>query len=211
MVMVYDKEKVQIKTSNEKRSWVEEPATSLQACLPEQLQAKVAQSCPTLCDHGVLQARILEWVPFQGDLPNPGMEPRSPTLQADSLPAEPPGKPKNTGVGSLSLLQGISPTQGLLPCRRILYQLRDTQLPATACDNSTRGKCCHPGKLVCAVVSRDLPGSAMESRQHVHRQETAKVARSHHQPGERPRIGDSSQTQRPALPTPDLLHPACRP
>ena len=36
---------------------------------------------------------------------------RSPTLQADSLPAEPQGKPKNTGVGSLSLLLQISPTQ----------------------------------------------------------------------------------------------------
>ena len=32
-------------------------------------------------------------IPFSGGLPNPGMEPRSPTLQADSLPAEPPGKP----------------------------------------------------------------------------------------------------------------------
>ena len=38
-------------------------------------------------------------------------KPRSPTLQADSLPAEPQGKPKNTGVGSLSLLQWIFPTQ----------------------------------------------------------------------------------------------------
>ena len=45
------------------------------------------------------------------DLPNPGIKPRSPALQADSLPAEPPGKPKNTGVGSLSLLQQIFPTQ----------------------------------------------------------------------------------------------------
>ena len=44
--------------------------------------------------------------PPPGDLPNPGIEPRSPELQADSLPPEPPGKPKNTGVGSLSLLQG---------------------------------------------------------------------------------------------------------
>ena len=35
------------------------------------------------------------------DLPNPGMEHRSPALQEDSVPAEPPGKPKNTGVGSL--------------------------------------------------------------------------------------------------------------
>ena len=63
-----------------------------------------------------------------GDLPNPGIEPRSPTLQVDSLPAEPPGKPKKTGVGSLSLLQLIFPTQesnwGLLYYRKILYQLR---------------------------------------------------------------------------------------
>ena len=38
------------------------------------------------------------------DLLNPGIEIRFPTLQADSLPSEPPGKPMNTGVGSLSLL-----------------------------------------------------------------------------------------------------------
>ena len=36
------------------------------------------------------------------DLPNPGIKPRSPEFQADSLPFEPPGKPKNIGVGSLS-------------------------------------------------------------------------------------------------------------
>ena len=50
-----------------------------------------------------------------------------PTLQADSLPSEPPGKPKNTEMGSPSLLQGIFPTQRsnrvLLHCRWILYQL----------------------------------------------------------------------------------------
>ena len=82
-------------------------------------EVKVAQSCPTLCNpmdytvHGILQARILEWVTFPSPehLPNPGIEPRSPALQADSLPAEPQGKPKKTGVGSLSLLQGIFPTQ----------------------------------------------------------------------------------------------------
>ena len=53
-------------------------------------------------------------------------QPRSPTLQADSLPSEPPGKPKNNRLGSLSLLQGIFQTQeshqGLLHCRRILSQ-----------------------------------------------------------------------------------------
>ena len=62
-----------------------------------------------------------------GGLPNPGIEPKSPTLQVDSLPSEPPGKPKNTRVGSLTLLQGIFPNQesklGLLHCRQILYQL----------------------------------------------------------------------------------------
>ena len=47
--------------------------------------------------------------PPPGDLPNPGIKPKSPTLQADALPSEPPGKPKNTGVGNLSLLQGNFP------------------------------------------------------------------------------------------------------
>ena len=62
-----------------------------------------------------------------GDLPDPRIEPGSPTLQADPLLSEPPGKPMNMGVGSQSLLQGIFLTQksswGLLHCRRILYQL----------------------------------------------------------------------------------------
>ena len=43
--------------------------------------------------------------PPPGDLPNPGIEHRSTALQEDSLPSEPPRKPENTGVGSLSLLQ----------------------------------------------------------------------------------------------------------
>ena len=68
----------------------------------------VAQSCPILCDpmdcslpgssvHGILQVRILEWVamPPQGDLPNPGIEPRSPALQVDFLQSEQPEKPKD--------------------------------------------------------------------------------------------------------------------
>ena len=52
--------------------------------------------------------------PSPGDLPNSGIEPRSPAFQADSLPAEPPGKPKNTGLGSLSFLQWIFPTTNWL-------------------------------------------------------------------------------------------------
>ena len=60
-------------------------------------------------------------------LPYPGMKARSLASQADSLQSEPPGKPQNTGVDSLTLLQENFPTQelnlGLLNCRRILYQL----------------------------------------------------------------------------------------
>ena len=59
------------------------------------------------------------------DLPNPGIEPRSHVMQVDSLPAEPQGKAKNIGVGSLSILQQIFPTQesnqDLLHCRQILH------------------------------------------------------------------------------------------
>ena len=74
---------------------------------------------------------ILEYItgvfPSPGDLPNSGIRPRSPALQADSLPAEPQGKPKSTGVGSLFLPQQIFLTQesnlGLLHCRWILHQL----------------------------------------------------------------------------------------
>jgi len=79
--------------------------------------------------HGNLPARTLEWVavPFSRGSSQPGIKPRSPALQGDSLPAEPQGKPKNTGVGSISLLQGIFQTQELnwvlLHCRWILYQL----------------------------------------------------------------------------------------
>ena len=62
-----------------------------------------------------------------GALPNPEIEPRSPSLQADSLPVEPQGTSKRTGVGSLSLLQWIFLTQelnqGLLHWRWILYQM----------------------------------------------------------------------------------------
>ena len=66
-------------------------------------------------------------------LPDPGIKLGSPALQADSLLSEPPGKPQNSGVGSLFLLQGIFPIQesnwGLLHCRWILYQLSYQGIP----------------------------------------------------------------------------------
>ena len=67
----------------------------------------VAQLCPTPPDpmdysppgssvHRIFQARILEWVaiPFSRDLPDPGIKPGSPALWVDTLPSEPPGKPR---------------------------------------------------------------------------------------------------------------------
>ena len=44
---------------------------------------------------GILQARILEWVAMSSS--RGSSQPRFPVLQTDSLPTEPPGKPKNTG------------------------------------------------------------------------------------------------------------------
>ena len=48
-----------------------------------------------------------------GDLSDPGTEPRSPALHVDSLPSEPPGRPKNTGVGSLVPSPGNLPDPGI--------------------------------------------------------------------------------------------------
>ena len=72
------------------------------------VKVKVIQLCLTLCDpmdytvHGILKARILEWVafPFSMVFSNAGMQPRFPVLRVDSLPAEPHGKPKNIVLGS---------------------------------------------------------------------------------------------------------------
>ena len=63
-----------------------------------------------LCPWGFSRQEYWSWLLSHpsGDLPNPGIKSKSPALQADSLPSESPGKPKNNGEGNLSLLQGIS-------------------------------------------------------------------------------------------------------
>ena len=75
--------------------------------------------------------------PPPGDLPNPEIKLRSfAKFQVESLPSEPSGKPMNSGVGSLSLLQGIFSTQelnqGLLHCKQILYQLSYQRRPLSS-------------------------------------------------------------------------------
>ena len=103
---------------------------------------KSLQSCPTLCDpidgsppsssvHGIFQQEYWSGVP----LPSPRQ------ILYIYKSAKPPGKPKNTGVGTLSLLQRIFPTQesnrALPHYRRILYQLshQGSPLRRTHCNS----------------------------------------------------------------------------
>ena len=115
--------------------------------------------------HGILRARILEWVvfPFSRGSSQPEIKPRSLELQADSLPAEPQGKPKSTAPGSLSLLQWIFLTQesneGLLHCRQILYQLNYQgscySYPAAAAAAKSLQSC----PTLCNSIDGSPPGS----------------------------------------------------
>ena len=73
--------------------------------------SEVAQLCLTLRPHGPSPTRFLcPWdfpgkstrmvaIPSPGDVPDPGIEPGSPALQADALPSEPPGRPMDVRVG----------------------------------------------------------------------------------------------------------------
>ena len=118
---------------------------SLKLCLHCSVLCLVTQSGPTPCNpwavahqaplHGVLQARILEWTAMPSS--RGSFQPRDQThvsrTACEFLTILAPGKPKNTGVGSLSLLQGIFPAQelnqGLLHCRQILHQLSHQESP----------------------------------------------------------------------------------
>ena len=77
-------------------------------------ESEVVQLCLTLCDPwtvahqaplsmGFSRQEYWSGLPFPspGDLPDPGIEFRSPTLQADALTSAPPGKPLNTRIQSL--------------------------------------------------------------------------------------------------------------
>ena len=81
----------------------------------------VAQSCPSLCTpincnlpgssvHGILQEKILEWIaiPSYRGFSRSRIQPKSPTLQADSLLSEPPGKPQGHRIVLLLVFQGTS-------------------------------------------------------------------------------------------------------
>ena len=78
-------------------------------------ESQVAQLCPTLCDPwtvahqappsmGFSRQEYWSGLPFPSPevLPDPGIEPRSPTLQGDALTSAPPGKEDNINVSALS-------------------------------------------------------------------------------------------------------------
>ena len=96
--------------------------------MEENLKKQYVYINTQICPWGFFRQEYWSGLPFPspGDLPDPGIKPKSPALQVDSLPSEPPEKPKNNIVGCRSLLQGIFPTQesnwSLLHCRWILYQ-----------------------------------------------------------------------------------------
>ena len=121
---------------SQKRSWL---------CGELCMHAKLLQSCLILCNSmdghqaplsmGFSRQEYSSGLLFPppGNLPDSGIKLRSPALQVDSLLSQPPGKPKNIGVGRPSLLQGnfLSQelNQGLLHCRQILYQLSYQESP----------------------------------------------------------------------------------
>ena len=96
------------------------PSGSLVLCCAESLSCLRLFVTPWTVAHqaplsmGILQARILEWLPCSpsGGLSNPGIEPRSPASQADSLPSEPLAKPSGSPTGTLCgvwVLQSLRP------------------------------------------------------------------------------------------------------
>ena len=106
-------------------------------------------------------------LPFHspGNLPNPGIKPGSPALQADSLAAEPQGKPKNSRVGSLSLLQWFFSTQelnwGLLHCRRILNQLSHQGCPKDLIERKKESDVTQSCPTLCDPMDCTLPRSSV--------------------------------------------------
>jgi len=101
-------------------------------------KVKVVHSCPTLRAHGLLQARILKWVAslFSRESSQTRDWTHVSRIAGEFFTSWATRKPKNTGVGSLSLFQRIFPTQesnaGLLHCRQILYKLSHQGSPTIA-------------------------------------------------------------------------------
>ena len=121
-------------------------------------EEKVAQSCPTLCD--CMDSMAFSRPVGSLSLLQGSSQPRDQTqvshIAVDSLSVEPQGKPKNSGVGSLSLLQRIFLTQesnqGLLCCRWILYQLSYQGSPGEELEKHSLMSCCSETKILLRCI-----------------------------------------------------------
>ena len=98
---LYAGQEATVRTGHGKTDWFQTAKGVCQGCMLSSC-CEVAQLCLTLCHpmdcslpvfsvHGIFQARILEWVAisFSRGSSWPGIESRSPALQADTLPSEP--------------------------------------------------------------------------------------------------------------------------
>ena len=72
---------------------------------------------------------VIQSCPSPGDLPNSGIKPRSPTLQVDSLPSEPPERSKNTRVGAYPFSSGSSWPRNLLGSPALQADSLPAELP----------------------------------------------------------------------------------
>ena len=176
----------------------------------------VAQSCPTLCNlmdcsppgssvHGDSPGKSTgvgcHALLLQGIFPTQGSNPGLPHGRQIVLPTEPPGKPKNTGVGSLSLLQGIFPNQesnqGLPHWRWILYQLSLSILRLWYHQFSSVTQSC---PTLCDPMNRSTPGLPVHhhhpefTQTHVHRVRDA-IQPSHPQSSPSPPAPNPSKHQ----------------
>ena len=100
--------------------------------------------------------------PLPGDLPNPGVKPRSPTLQADSLPFEPPRKPKSAGVVYPFSKETARP-RNLLNCRRFLYMLSYHNPASLTSRSSGPSHCALRPRLLSASPPPPCPPRAASS------------------------------------------------
>ena len=117
-----------------------------------EMKVKVTQSCPTLCNPMVAWNSLGQntgvgshWSgsPSPGDLPNPGIEPRSPALQADSLPTEPQRKPN---------IDPRDPKYIDIPQNTILLHYMEDIMMTSMSDSCDPMDCSPPGSSVHGIL-----------------------------------------------------------
>ena len=135
-----------------RRVWKSESESVSCSIMSDSLQPLGLYSPPDSSAHGILQARILEWVaiPFSRGSSRPRIEPRSPALQADSLPSEPPGKPGDNApkwvaeLGKVLPLHQYQPLQLVSPTARAHHWCWELDGRSVSCVTPEIECCRHP-------------------------------------------------------------------